>query len=74
MTLAEVELGSKIVLKEIRGTRVFVERLYELGLVPGTQAYVKHRLPFGGPIIIRANSTILALRREDSNFIEVSLL
>lgn len=39
-------------------------KLYEMGIVPGTELQVKNKAPFGGPICISIinNKSLLALR------------
>ena len=43
-------------------------KLYEMGIVPGTELEVKNKAPFGGPICISIvnNKSLLALRKTEA--------
>ncbi len=43
-------------------------KLYEMGIVPGTELQIKNKAPFGGPICISitSNKSLLALRRTEA--------
>ncbi|MCX7929719.1 MAG: ferrous iron transport protein A [Chlorobi bacterium] len=56
---------------EVHGTAEFVERMSELGLIPGTVVEVVRRSPLGGAVQIRYRSTTLALRLSDNHSIIV---
>ncbi|SMC72674.1 FeoA family protein [Moheibacter sediminis] len=46
-------------------------KLYELGLLPGSEIILKKRLPFGGPICIQMteNDNLIALRKSEASSI-----
>lgn len=48
------------------GDTVFRERMHEMGLRIGTQVTILGRAPFGGPLLIRFNTSFLALRNEEA--------
>jgi ferrous iron transport protein A len=51
-----------------------VSRLLEMGFLEGAWIEVVHEAPFGGdPIAIRVRGTLLALRRNEANAVEVSI-
>jgi len=50
----------------------WVQRLMAMGFLEGSVAEVVHEAPFGGdPVAIRVRGTLLALRRQEANAIEV---
>jgi len=50
-------------------------RLLEMGLLEGAHVEVLHQAPFGGdPLAVRVRGTLIALRRNEANFIEVDPL
>lgn len=52
----------------------FLNRVQELGLLPGTEVEVLHEAPWSkDPIAIRARGGILAIRRQDADGIEVEI-
>jgi len=49
-------------------------RLLEMGLLEGSRVEVLHQAPFGGdPVAVRVRGTLIALRRNEANLIEVVL-
>jgi ferrous iron transport protein A len=51
-----------------------VRRLLEMGLLEGSRVEVLHQAPFGGdPLAIRVRGSIIALRRNEANHIEVTV-
>lgn len=49
-------------------------RLLEMGLLEGADVEVLHQAPFGGdPLAVRVRGSIVALRRNEANIIEVVL-
>lgn len=46
-------------------------KLYEMGLLPGTEIILKRRLPFSGPLCIelKENRNLVALRRSEAKSI-----
>ncbi|MEN0058343.1 MAG: FeoA family protein [Bdellovibrio sp.] len=55
------------------GDEVLRERLHEMGLRIGMQFKVLGRAPFGGPLLIRFNTSFLALRSEEVACAQVKL-
>ena len=54
---------------DLTAESVVRERLLELGLAPGRTVQVLKICPFGGPIVVRAGSLSLALRRDEADHI-----
>lgn len=48
------------------GESMFCERLHEMGLREGMLIRILGRAPFGGPILIRYNTSFLALRNAEA--------
>lgn len=48
------------------GESVYRERLHEMGLRVGTKITILGRAPFRGPLLIRFNTSFLALRNEEA--------
>ena len=71
MKLTDLETGCPAKVLKVNGNDGFRERLCELGLSPGARVNLKARLPFNGPLVMRVESTTLALRKEEAEQIEV---
>lgn len=68
MTLhdAAIRPGQSLEITGFAGEDVLRERLHEMGLRVGTTLTVLGRAPFGGPLLIRFNTSFLALRSEEA--------
>ncbi len=50
----------------------WIQRLMAMGFLEGSIAEVVHEAPFGGdPLAVRVRGTLLALRRQEANAVEV---
>ncbi|WP_415061360.1 FeoA family protein [Bdellovibrio sp.] len=68
MTLLDTTLkpGHSVEITGFAGENVFRERLHEMGLRVGMTLTILGRAPFGGPLLIRFNTSFLALRNEEA--------
>ena len=68
MTLLDFAVvnGKSVEITGFAGDDVYRERLHEMGLRVGIRITVLGRAPFGGPILIRFNTSFLALRNEEA--------
>lgn len=74
MTLAELEIGGKAKISEIKGETPVTKRLMEMGVLPGVSVRVVKTAPFGDPIEIRVRGYSLALRKSEAETIQVENL
>jgi ferrous iron transport protein A len=70
MLLSELKIAETAKIKRIlEGTSAL--RLMELGIVKGAEVQLRSVAPFGNPIAIQINSSIISLRKEDAALIEL---
>ncbi|MCS7000025.1 MAG: FeoA family protein [Bacteroidota bacterium] len=62
VALNAVPVGQPFRVEKICGPESFVERMYELGLVPGTVATVLRHSLLGGTVQLRTGTTTFAIR------------
>lgn len=55
----------------ISGDDVMVERLLEMGFVPGEEVLILQKMLFSGPLIVEVRSTAVALRIEEAQCIQI---
>ena len=72
-TLDQLQPGDRGTIGEISALHPAVERLMEMGLVPGTPLRVVRYAPLGDPIEIEARGYNLSLRRDEASAITVQL-
>ncbi len=73
-TLGELTVGMRGTILSTTGPLEIRRRLLEMGLLEGSQIELIHEAPFGGdPIAVRVRGALIALRRNEANYIEVTL-
>jgi len=71
MTLDQLPIGRKAVIKSVGGEGDLRLRLLDMGVIPRTAVTVTRIAPMGDPIEIRIRGYALTLRREDAKTVEV---
>lgn len=72
-TLGEMKVGMRGTILNTSGPDEIRRRLLEMGLLEGSTIELIHEAPFGGdPIAVRVRGALLALRRNEANYIEIS--
>ena len=65
-TLEDLKPGSEALIAQVQGEKSFQQRLFDLGLVPGTAIKLIRKAMFGDPLEIRLRGYHLAIRRNDA--------
>ena len=73
-SLDNLVAGQRACVESIAGQDAIVQRLYEMGILEGTEVEVIAIAPLGGPIEIRLQDYRLSLRRSEAARIQVRLL
>lgn len=60
-------------LERLSGQESLTARLLDMGFHPGVEVEVFQKMPFGGPLIIRVNAGLLALRGEEAQCLIVRI-
>ena len=68
MKLSDIKPGGRCVVGNCDGLPC---RLLEMGLLPGAEVEVRGFAPFGGPVCLRLQRCLVAIRKEDASQIEV---
>jgi len=71
MTLSDLAIGRKAVIKQVGGSGVLRCRLLDMGLIPGTAVEVRKVAPMGDPMELYIRGYALTLRREEAKQIEI---
>jgi len=72
--LADLRVGERAILEELELDHPIAEHLMNLGFVPGLEVTVERSSPGGDPRVYRVDGTEVAMRRELSRHIHVSLV
>jgi ferrous iron transport protein A len=71
-TLAELSIGSRATVTAIHGTDDISVRLFEMGLLPGTEFTLLGCAPLGDPLEIELRGYRLSLRRSEASRVEIT--
>ena len=66
-TLEKFSIGDKGVVKMINAERNVKRRLFDMGITPGVEVYLRKRAPFGDPIEITLRGYELTLRLSEAS-------
>ncbi len=69
--LSEISVGKICEIADIELSGTLRRRILDLGIIPGTKIRCIRRGPSGDPIAYTVWGTTIALRKEDSNLINV---
>jgi ferrous iron transport protein A len=72
--LADLRIGERAILGELALAPPIAEHLMNLGFVPGLEVTVERSGPGGDPRVYRVEGTEVAIRRELSRHIHISLV
>jgi len=70
-TLADIGVGEKVRVLELKCEGAYRRRLLDLGLIPGTEVRAVMLSPLGNPMAYEIRGSIIALRLEDASKIIV---
>ncbi len=73
-SLRSIPIGTQAILTSIEGNPEFIQRLNEMGFLPGTKFTLLRRAPFGGPVEISYGHTRIAFRPDASVTIHIHVL
>ena len=73
--LVEVEIGKSGVIKKVLGKGKIRRRLFDMGVTPNAEFFVRKKAPLGDPIELTIRGYELTLRKDEAELVlvEVSL-
>ena len=69
--LSKFEIGEKGVIKAVRGEGAVRRRLFDMGITPGAEVYLRKKAPLGDPIEISLRGYELTLRKTEASQVEM---
>ncbi len=72
-TLLDLELGNKAVILEVLPSSLSA-KMAEMGLIEGAELSVAFKAPFGDPIAIELNGTLLSLRKNEASLVKTQVI
>lgn len=71
MTLKDVKIGKTAKVKKINCEGAIKRRIMDMGIIRGTEIFIRKVAPLGDPIEITVRGYELSLRKEDAENIQI---
>lgn len=65
-TLEQFEIGDRGAVKSVTGEGKIKRRLFDMGITPGAEIYMRKRAPLGDPIEVTVRGYELTLRKTEA--------
>ncbi len=69
--LSQMVIGEKSTVLAVRGEGAVRRRLFDMGITPGAEIYLRKKAPLGDPIEISLRGYELTLRKSEAANVEV---
>ena len=73
LKLDEMSKGETGLIKRVDGEGRFRRRLFDMGVTPGAEVYLRKKAPLGDPIEITIRGYELSLRKAEANLVLVEV-
>ncbi len=71
MLLSQLKIGEKGTVTAVNGEGAVRRRLFDMGITPGAEVYLRKKAPLGDPIEIALRGYELTLRKTEADFVEI---
>jgi len=71
MFLSQLKVGEKGTVLAVHGEGAIRRRLFDMGITPGTEIYLRKTAPFGDPIEVSLRGYELTLRKTEAAQVEI---
>ncbi len=69
--LSELSIGERRTVLAVRGEGAIRRRLFDMGITPGAEIYLRKKAPLGDPIEISLRGYELTLRKAEAAHVEM---
>ena len=69
--LSQLSIGEKGKVKVVHGEGAIRRRLFDMGITPGAESYLRKKAPLGDPIEISLRGYELTLRKAEAGQVEM---
>ena len=71
--LSEFSIGETGVIRLVGGDGKIRRRLFDMGVTPGAEVYLRKRAPLGDPIVITLRGYELTLRKSEADVVTMEV-
>ncbi|MBR6750713.1 MAG: ferrous iron transport protein A [Clostridia bacterium] len=72
--LSEFEIGERGIVKMVNGEGRIRRRLFDMGITPGTEIYLRKKTPLGDPMEVMLRGYELTLRKNEAETVEMEMI
>ncbi|MBQ8291264.1 MAG: ferrous iron transport protein A [Clostridia bacterium] len=69
--LSQLEIGERGTVVAVKGEGAIRRRLFDMGITPGAEVYLRKKAPLGDPIEIAIRGYELTLRKAEAAHVEI---
>jgi Fe2+ transport system protein FeoA len=69
--LSQLEIGERGTVVSVKGEGAVRRRLFDMGITPGAEVYLRKKAPLGDPIEIALRGYELTLRKAEAAHVEI---
>lgn len=73
-TMADITVGNSCKIIKVNGEGRVRRRLFDMGVTPGINVYIRKKAPLGDPIEITIRGYELTLRANEASLVEVEAI
>ena len=73
VSLRTVKPGNKCIVRSIQGEGAIRRRLFDMGITPGADIYVRKVAPLGDPVELTIRGYELSLRKQEADAVMVEI-
>ena len=70
-SLSEFSVGERGIVISVKGEGAVRRRLFDMGVTPGAEIYLRKKAPFGDPLELTVRGYELSIRKADAQMIEI---
>ena len=71
--LCDLRIGDSAIVTSVEGEGRVRRRLFDMGITPGCEIYLRKKAPLGDPLEISLRGYELTLRKDEAKLVKVSL-
>ena len=69
--LSQLQIGERATVTAVNGEGAVRRRLFDMGITPGAEVYLRKKAPLGDPIEIALRGYELTLRKAEASNVEI---
>lgn len=73
VSLSNVLIGTSGIIEKVNGEGKIRRRLFDMGLTPGAEVFLRKKAPLGDPLEITLRGYELTLRKDEAQYVDVKV-